>query len=103
MATTYTWRVADLERNTADGIVTTVHYTIDAEDGTYRAGAYGSIGLAAPEEDAEIVPFADLTEELCCEWVCAALGEEQCQQVKDALQKQLDEQHAPAKANGRPW
>ena len=103
MATTYTWRVADLERNTAAGIVTTVHYTLDAEDGTYRAGAYGSIGLAAPEEDAEVVPFADLTEELCCEWVCAVLGEEQCEGIKDTLQKNLDEQHAPVKANGKPW
>lgn len=103
MATTYTWRVNTLERNTADGIVTTVHYTVSAEDGTYSTDAYSSIGLEAPAEDAEVIPFADLTEEVCCDWVCDALGEEQCQQIKDALQAQLDEQHAPKTASGTPW
>ena len=64
MATTFNWAVANLERHTADGIVYTVHYTVSAEDGTYNAGAYGSIGLAAPAEGDTPIPFADLTEEI---------------------------------------
>jgi hypothetical protein len=32
-----------MERHTADGIVMTAHYTVDANDGTYSAGAYGSV------------------------------------------------------------
>jgi hypothetical protein len=45
MATTTVWNIGQLERNTADGIVFTAHYTVDANDGTYSAGAYGSVGL----------------------------------------------------------
>lgn len=103
MATTYIWAVADLERHTADGIVYTVHYTVAAEDGTYREGAYGSIGLPAPEEGDPVVAFADLTEELVIEWTKAQLGEETVQNVEDALQARLDEQHAPKTASGTPW
>lgn len=101
MSTTYTWHIANLERETADGYVFTAHYTVDAEDGTYRAGAYGSVGLERPETD--LIPFADLTEELVIGWVKEKLGEETISNVETALQTQLDEQAAPTKAAGVPW
>lgn len=100
--TAYTWRIAQLERETADGYVYTAHYTVDAADGTYRAGAYGSIGLDRPE--GELIPFADLTEEVVIGWVQAKLGgEEKVTEIHAALQAQLDEQRAPSKAQGLPW
>ena len=101
MSTTYTWKIAQLERETADGYVFIAHYTVDAEDGTYRAGAYGSIGLERPE--GELIPFADLTEEIVVGWVKDKLGEEQVENIEAALQAQLNEQAAPTKAAGLPW
>lgn len=103
MATTFNWAVANLERHTADGIVYTVHYTVSAEDGSYREGAYGSIGLSAPEEGDNVVAFDDLTQEVVIQWTKDALGEETVQNVEDALQARLDEKHAPSKASGTPW
>ena len=66
MTTTFTWAIANLERETADGFVYTAHYTVNAEDGTYSAGAYGSIGLERPDT---LIPFDDLTEEVVIGWV----------------------------------
>ena len=40
MATTFTWKIAQLERETADGYVYTAHWTVEATDGTYKSGAY---------------------------------------------------------------
>ncbi len=100
MATSITWRIANLDRETADGFVYTAHYTVDAEDGTYRAGAYGSIGLERPES---LIPFADLTEETVIGWVKEKLGEESVANIEAALQSQLDEQRSPTKASGLPW
>ena len=101
MSTTNTWKIAQLERATADGFVFTAHYTVDANDGTYSAGAYGSVGLERPET---LVPFADLTEETVVGWVKAAIGgDDKVAEVEAALQKQLDEQKAPTKASGTPW
>ena len=101
MATTFTWAVAQLERETQDGYVFTVHYTVNAADGTYTAGAYGSLGLERPEGD--MVPFADLTEEIVTGWVKDKFGAEKVAEIEEALQAQLDEQHAPSKASGLPW
>jgi hypothetical protein len=102
METVFTWRVANLERETSDGYVYTAHYTIDANDGTYSAGAYGSLGLERPEED-EMIPFAQLTEEIVVRWVKEKLTEEKVEEVEAALQAQLDEQHSPSRASGIPW
>ena len=100
--TIFDWAIAQLEHRTEDGIVFTVHYTVSANDGTYTAGAYGSIDLEQPEDD--IIPFAELTEELVIGWVKDRLSsEEKITGVEAALQVQLDEQHAPSKAIGKPW
>ena len=108
--TTFTWKVANLERNLADGKVYTVHYTVNAlsdqpdlnseEGGFYSAGAYGSVGL-----DGEVtVDFTNLTEEVVVGWVKEALGgEEKVAEIEAALQAQIDEKVAPSKAAGVPW
>lgn len=97
---TATWKIANLERETADGFVFTAHYTVDVEDGTYRAGAYGSIGFERPET---LIPFADLTEAQVIEWVKEALGSEKVLEIGQALLSQLSEQRQPTKAAGVPW
>jgi hypothetical protein len=99
MTTTTTWSIAQLERHAADGIVFTAHYTVDANDGTYSAGAYGSIGLEQPDPD-NVIPYADLTPEIVIGWVKDKLNVEE---IEAALQAQLDEKHAPTKAAGVPW
>jgi len=101
--TEFTWGIAQLERHTADGVVYTCHYTINANDGTYSAGAYGSVGLEQPDPD-NIIPFAELTPELVIGWTQEKLGgDEKVAEIEAALQAQLDEQHAPTKAQGLPW
>jgi hypothetical protein len=99
MTTEFTWAIANLERNTSDGKVTVVHYTVSAKNDVYSAGAYGSLGF-----DGEITtPFSELTEQQIVGWVKAALDEEKVAEIEVALQNQLDEQAAPTKAAGLPW
>ena len=90
MSTTFTWNINSLERNTADGIVFTAHYTVDAADDTYSSGAYGSIGLEAPAEGDAVIPYADLTADTVVGWVKEKLGgAEKVAEVEAALQKQI--------------
>jgi len=100
MATTNTWKIAQLDRETADGYVFTAHYTVNATDETYSAGAYGSIGFEKPDT---LVAYADLTEEVVIGWVKDQLTDEKVTEVEAALQAQLDEQKTPTKASGTPW
>ena len=99
--TTFTWAIANLERETADGFVFTAHYTIAANDDAYSSSAYGSIGFERPDN---LIPFADLTEETVIGWVKEALGgDEKVESIQTALQNQIDEQRSPSKAAGVPW
>jgi hypothetical protein len=102
MTTNFEWKIANLERHTADGIVFVCHYVISASDGTYASSAYGSLGLEAPETDS-MIPFDSLTEEIVVGWVKDKFGEEKVAEIEQALQAQLDEKHAPSKAAGVPW
>jgi len=109
MATTYTWKVANMERETASGKVFTVHYTVNAlsdqvdpnsdSGGFYSAGAYGSLGF-----DGDVtVEFDDLTEDVVIGWVQDQFGAEKVAEIEAALQAQIDEKAAPTKAAGVPW
>jgi hypothetical protein len=99
--TLFAWNVADLERETSDGYVYTVHYTVSASDDVYSSGAYGSLGLERPES--ELIPFSELDEQTVVGWVKEKFGEEKVAEIEAALQAQLDEQRAPSKATGVPW
>jgi hypothetical protein len=98
MTTTYDWAIANLERHAADGIVYTVHWTVAANDGTYRSSAYGSIGLEQPK--GSVIPYANLTPEIVIGWVQNKLD---VPAIKAALQAQLGEKRTPTKAAGLPW
>lgn len=100
MTTTFTWAIANLERETADGFVFTGHYTVSAADEAYTAGAYGSIGFERPDS---LIPFDDLTEDMVVGWVKEKLGDEKVTEIEAALQSQIDEKRAPSKASGTPW
>lgn len=98
--TTFTWAIANLERETADGFVFTAHYTVNANDGTYSSGAYGSLGFERPDN---LIPFSELTEATVVGWVKEHFGAEKVAEIEAALQAQIDEQRAPSKASGVPW
>jgi hypothetical protein len=102
MATEFNWGVAQLERHLSDGVVYTVHYTIEAFDGTYRSSAYGSLGLDAPDDD-DLIAYADLTPEIVIDWVKEKFGEEKVDEIEAALQAQIDQQKTPTTGAGLPW
>ena len=94
----YTWTIAQLERNTADDFVVTVHYRVTAVDDTYTASTYGTVGYT--QESETFIPFADLTEATVVGWVKESLGEDT---VQDALASQIETQKTPAQIAGMPW
>jgi len=103
MANTYTWRIAQLERETSDGYVFTAHYTVDAksDDAVYSAGAYGSVKLERPKT--ALIPYSELTEDVVVAWVLQKLGDETVLGIHAALDSQINEQRSPSKTAGLPW
>ena len=105
MANTYTWKVGQCDRTLADGVITTLHYSVSAvtEDGVYSAGAYGSVGLEAPDAD-DMIAYDDVTEAQAISWVQTAVGgEEKVAEIHAALDAQLTEKRTPTTGAGLPW
>ena len=89
----------------ADGVISTLHYTVTAvtDDGVYSAGAYGSIGLEAPDAD-DMIAYDSVTEANCISWLQAAIGgDEKVTEVQTALDNQLTEKRTPTTGAGTPW
>ena len=105
MANTYTWKVGQCDRTLADGVISTLHYTVTAqtEDGVYSAGAYGSIGLEAPDAD-DMIAYDDVTEAQAISWLHTALGgAEKVAEIQNALDNQLTQKRTPTTGAGLPW
>lgn len=85
--TTYVWKIAQLDTAPSlDGltnVVKTAHYTVDAIDGDYQVGAYGSVGFSDPDP-ATFKPYDELTEAEVIEWVKGKLDVAEVEASLDA-------------------
>ena len=93
-----TWKIAQCDRLTADGFITTAHWTVNAVDGDYTASSYGTCGFAAATP---AIPYASVTEQEVLDW-CWAGGVDK-DAVEAALAAQIEAQKKPVTATGLPW
>lgn len=102
--TTITWDINTLERKSETGEITTVHYTVNAEsdDGEYRAGSYGSIGLD-PADLEDMIPYSEVTKEQCIEWIQEKMGEDAIDNIIASLEGNIESQVTPKTFSGVPW
>ena len=99
---TTTFKIIALDRDTADGFVTTAHWTASQVDGDFTASIYNTQSFTK-EDGVNLIPYADLTEEIVIGWVKTALGEEAVAAIDTSLAANIAEQKAPSKATGTPW
>ena len=95
---TTTWTISQLDRNTADGFVTTAHWQATAVDGEHTASIYSTCSWA---DGTVNTPYADLTQATVLGWVWANGVDKQA--IEDALAAQIALQKAPVTASGTPW
>jgi len=92
-----TWTINQLDRNTSDGLVTTIHWTASAVDGDYSASINNTQQL---ERGDSFVDYASLTKETVLGWLWTKVDKEV---VEAALAAQIDAKKNPVKASGLPW
>tara|TARA_R100000353_G_scaffold171560_1_gene136034 strand:+ start:332 stop:643 length:312 start_codon:yes stop_codon:yes gene_type:complete len=99
------WSVSTLERNTADGGVTVVHWRVlDSEtvgEDTYSASSYGTCGFEPDPSSSDFIAYADLTESTVLDW-CWASGVDK-DAVEASLTAKIAEDKNPTSAAGVPW
>jgi hypothetical protein len=95
MTTTYT--INQLDRNTFDNFVTTVHYNVTKVDGEFSASTYGTVSF---EAGTPTTPYASLTKAQVIAWVKDKLDVEA---IEASLAAQIAAQKNPTTATGMPW
>jgi hypothetical protein len=96
------WKISTLDRNTADGFVTTVHWTASQVDGEHTASTYSTVSFTK-KDGINFVPYTQLTEAAVIGWVKSSLGDKGVAAVDAALAAEIVEKKAPKKAAGVPW
>ena len=97
---TFTWTIANLERNTADGGVTVAHWRCIAVDGDHSASAYGTVGFTPDASAAGFVPYENLTEADVLAWVHGSVDKDA---TEAALTAKIDAEKNPTTTAGTPW
>ena len=100
MATVF--KIVNLERRTADGFITTAHWTATKTQDRYTASGYGSVGFAKTAS-VNTTPFEQITEEMVVEWVKGVMGEEAVTQLETTLSQNIELQKNPVAVTGLPW
>ena len=92
-----TYTISQLDRQTSDGLVTTAHWRVDAVDGDYSAGSYGTVGF---ERGDTFTAYDSLTEAQVIAWVKDKV---EVAEIEASLQAQINAKKNPKTATGVPW
>jgi hypothetical protein len=91
------WAIAQLDRQTSDGLVTTAHWRVDAIDGEHTAGSYGAVYF---ERGDTFIAYELLTKDQIIAWVKEKLNVEA---IETNLAAQIESLKNPVIATGVPW
>lgn len=96
--TTTTWTITQTDYITADGFITTAHWTATAVDGDYTASIYSTCSW---QPGTPTIPYDQVTEQEVLDW-CWASGVDK-DATEAALAEQIALQKNPVTASGTPW
>ena len=107
MSVTNTWVIEQMNcYPQAEGqtdVVFTVHWRVNATDGTYNATSYGTVGITYVA-GSPYTPYADLTQSQVVGWVQDAMGPEQVTSIEDGLATNIANQvNPPVVTPPLPW
>ena len=123
MTATYTWSVTNLESNTSDGGVISVHWNCVGVDGDHSARIYGSESFIPDASADGFVAYNDITEDTALSWVFEANrkttatpveGSEEVTETTETnnevkarmeglVKSRLDKLVTPVTTTGTPW
>jgi hypothetical protein len=99
MSNTYTWTVTNLigypQYDGETDVITTVFYTVVADDGQGHTASIQSIEQTPLDPLVPFIPYADLTNEIVIGWVQDDLGENGVNSIYANLDAQIEAQINP--------
>ena len=93
-----TWTITQTDYQTANGFITTAHWTATQVDEGYTASIWSTCSWA---DGTPTIPYADVTMQEVLDW-CYASGVDK-DSTEAALAQQIALQKNPVTAQGTPW
>ena len=98
MTIAYNWVITQTDYETANGFITTAHWTATAVDGDYTASAYSTCSFAPATPS---IPYNSVTEAEVLDWIWANGVDKDATEA--SLASQIELQKNPVTATGVPW
>ncbi len=95
---TITWTITQTDYITADGFITTAHWTATAVDGEYTASIYATCSW---EPGTPSIPYAQVTQQEVLDW-CWSSGVDKTA-TEEVLAANIATQKNPPVSQGLPW
>jgi hypothetical protein len=92
-----TWNINQTNYETANGFITTAHWTCTEVDGEYSASVYGTCGFSGTPT----IPYAQVTMQEVLDW-CWAGGVDK-DAIEESLAANIALQKNPVVESGTPW
>jgi hypothetical protein len=92
-----TWNINQTDYETANGFITTAHWTATEIDGEYSASVYGTCGFSGTPT----IPYAQVTMQEVLDW-CWAGGVDK-NAIEESLVANIALQKNPVVESGTPW
>jgi len=92
-----TWNITQTDYETANGFITTAHWTATEVDGEYSASVYGTCGFSGTPT----IPYAQVTMQEVLGW-CWAGGVDK-NAIEESLAANIALQKNPVVESGTPW
>lgn len=107
MSITTTWVIEQMDcypqSEGQTDVVFTVHWRVNATNGTYNATSYGTVGVTYVV-GSPYTPYADLTQAQVVGWVQNFMGPEQVASIETGLATNIDNQvNPPIISPALPW
>lgn len=97
------WQVNNLERQTSDGLVKIIHWSVSASEASNdpeKPYSASIVNTQALERGDSFVSYDTLTQETVLGWLWQKVDKDT---AEAALIAQIEDQKAPVSASGLPW
>ncbi len=100
----HTWKIYDLKRTIADGVVTEITYACESQLSGSGTRKIGELEVVGSMEDTDFIPYEDLTQDDVLGWVDSNVDKTVFETENSAsIASDIIARAAITESNGTPW
>ena len=100
----HTWKIYDLKRTIADGVVNKITYACESEYSGSGTRKIGDLTITGSASDPDFISYTDLTEGIVVGWVTGSIDTSSIEtENSSSIASNIVARAAITEKNGTPW